>query len=444
MSQAMLTLLSWRSPAIGILLLAVAGCGDENGVSPPKDTLAPGLVSDLTARAKSDSSIMLEWTAPGEDAASGTAKEYDFRYSTTALTLATEGGWEAATQIPSPAPMPSGTVQQLQVTGLLQRTTYYFALLARDEAGNSTHLSNLAAARTFERAPSLTLQWGGLGNGDGQFRSPTGLALDRVGGVVYVADPQNSRVEKFDFNGNFLDSWRLDIATENPTSMAVDPFGDLYIGSSAGGVRKYDSSGTTLSTLPGPGGNWSAVCTDLEGNVYISRFDGGEKCWIDKYDRSGTLLFSWATKHLPSAMAVGPGEVIYSLSNYIAPIPLEFKPRVQKFDSRGALLGGWDPFSGGEADCVSGIDVDPDGTIYISVGCLNVGTPRVLRFDSDESCLGSFRERAGGNDGFNPSGIAVDNQHNIYVLDLGGCRVEKFERDPSVNLVAARPKAMTR
>jgi hypothetical protein len=48
----------------------------------------------------------------------------------------------------TPAPKPAGSLEQFTVTGLIPSTTYYFAIKARDAAGNAS-LSNVATATTL-------------------------------------------------------------------------------------------------------------------------------------------------------------------------------------------------------------------------------------------------------------------------------------------------------
>jgi len=40
-------------------------------------------------------------------------------------------------------------------------------------------------------------KWGSLGEGNGQFNRPTGVALKNTGARVYIADYYNSRVQHF-------------------------------------------------------------------------------------------------------------------------------------------------------------------------------------------------------------------------------------------------------
>ena len=110
------------------------------------DTRAPGQVTNLTATKPTTTSIRLSWKAPGDDGAAGKADSYDIRYHTSEITI---DNWEEATKVVTPpAPLGGGTTQKFVVDGLDADTLYYFALIAEDEAGNVSPLSNVASART--------------------------------------------------------------------------------------------------------------------------------------------------------------------------------------------------------------------------------------------------------------------------------------------------------
>jgi streptogramin lyase len=49
-------------------------------------------------------------------------------------------------------------------------------------------------------------QWGSPGTGPGQFQQPHGVAVDDRG-VIYVADRNNARLQRFDLNGNYVGKW---------------------------------------------------------------------------------------------------------------------------------------------------------------------------------------------------------------------------------------------
>jgi DNA-binding beta-propeller fold protein YncE len=95
--------------------------------------------------------------------------------------------------------------------------------------------------------------WGTAGNGDGQFKDHTSVAVDPTTNKVYVADPRNKRIQIFDQNGKFLSKWSV------PEWGDAAGFEDLAIDSRAGrlyassahlnGVFVFDLNGTRLGSL---------------------------------------------------------------------------------------------------------------------------------------------------------------------------------------------------
>ena len=85
-------------------------------------------------------SVSLTWTAPGDDSLSGTASQYDLRYSTSPITAT---NFASATRFSgTPTPSPSGTAEHVTVTGLSSGTLYYFALKTADEVPNWSGISD--------------------------------------------------------------------------------------------------------------------------------------------------------------------------------------------------------------------------------------------------------------------------------------------------------------
>jgi len=50
-------------------------------------------------------------------------------------------------------------------------------------------------------------EWGSPGDGPSQFRIPHAIAIDREG-IIYVADRENGRIQRFNSQGHYLDEWR--------------------------------------------------------------------------------------------------------------------------------------------------------------------------------------------------------------------------------------------
>lgn len=98
-------------------------------------------------------SIVLNWTAPGDDGAIGTATSYDLRWSAskpdTTNAAAMAAWWAGATKVaPLPSPATAGSGEAVTVTPstpFLTGTTYYFVIRATDDAGNVGGYSNVAS-----------------------------------------------------------------------------------------------------------------------------------------------------------------------------------------------------------------------------------------------------------------------------------------------------------
>jgi hypothetical protein len=75
-------------------------------------------------------------------------------------------------------------------------------------------------------------KWGSLGHGDGQFYCPYGIAIDSSGNV-YVADTDNSRIQKFTSGGSFIAKWGSGGSGDGqfyyPFGIAVDSSGNVYV-----------------------------------------------------------------------------------------------------------------------------------------------------------------------------------------------------------------------
>ena len=112
---------------------------DRLGV-PIVDLVAPGAVTDLTATIVGPNTVRLRWTASGDDGAAGRARGYDIRRSTAPLT---EAAFPTASHAPSTRPSAPGARDSVDVVGLPEGFTYYFALRVVDDGGNAGAMSNV-------------------------------------------------------------------------------------------------------------------------------------------------------------------------------------------------------------------------------------------------------------------------------------------------------------
>jgi hypothetical protein len=121
------------------------GADESDGDFTVRDVRRPAAIGDLSVEALGRHTVTLMWTAPGDDSLSGTANEYDLRYSTTTITDANFG---SATQVTIGAPDTSGTAECAGVSDLNVCTTYYFAIKTADEVGNWSAISNVPSGKT--------------------------------------------------------------------------------------------------------------------------------------------------------------------------------------------------------------------------------------------------------------------------------------------------------
>jgi hypothetical protein len=77
-----------------------------------------------------------------------------------------------------------------------------------------------ANGRIIEYTPvgQKVREWGRRGSGPGEFNLPHAIAIDKRG-VVYVADRENGRVQRFDLGGRWLGEWVTD---GNPYTLVMD------------------------------------------------------------------------------------------------------------------------------------------------------------------------------------------------------------------------------
>jgi DNA-binding beta-propeller fold protein YncE len=124
---------------------------------------------------------------------------------------------------------------------------------------------------------------GGAPGGDfGRFSYPTYVAVDALGNV-YVSDTLNSRVQKFDPEGNFVTSFGQ-LGTnwgefDKPKGVAVDSFGNVYVVDSGwSNVQIFNPKGQVLLFFGGRG-----PVPGMLKNPLAVAIDGGNRIYVGDY-----------------------------------------------------------------------------------------------------------------------------------------------------------------
>jgi hypothetical protein len=101
-------------------------------------------------------------------------------------------------------------------------------------------------------------EWGTPGQGPGQFHLPHGIAIDR-NSILYVADRENGRIQRFTLEGRYLGEWG-DLG--KTFSLKITPGGELWMGTqprnvpngTGGWIVKVDRrTGKVLGAMPSGG-----------------------------------------------------------------------------------------------------------------------------------------------------------------------------------------------
>ena len=133
----------------------------------------------------------------------------------------------------------------------------------------------------FDKDGNFVKSWGERGTSPGDFNTPHSLVVDN-NDIIYVADRGNSRIQTFDTDGNLKNVWRLPTA---PWSLCLTngPNPVMFVGS-VSKVYKMDLSGKILGQFGRPGRMQGTIdsihaiaCPDEKtlylANLYSSRFD---------------------------------------------------------------------------------------------------------------------------------------------------------------------------
>lgn len=200
--------------------------GQFLGILTDADSTPPPAVSDLAvdANTKGVSYLWLNWTAPSDPGHTNAAAYYDLRYSPQPITAA---NWANATPAETVFffPSPGGTAETFKVANLSPGVTYYFAVRARDLAGNLAAISNVAQGQTkaavagdFEVLWSLEFNNPGedpTAKGDWKHRTPGQTAFNPAtqvaGGVLKCKsfNPLLDTTPKNNFTEDFIVETRM-------------------------------------------------------------------------------------------------------------------------------------------------------------------------------------------------------------------------------------------
>jgi DNA-binding beta-propeller fold protein YncE len=373
----------------------------------------------------------------------------------------------------------------------------------------------VASSQMVFAEPSFSLEFGSFGTGDGKFKAPSGLALDTGNNLLYVADAENDRIQIIDVDGNCSGSDELanDVCFEDefggsgngegefdsPTALVLDTGSDLlYIvdsgndrvqiidvdgncgndelandvcfvdefGGSGNGEGEFDlPSGLALDTVT----NYLYIADTNNNRIQIIDVDGNcdsnddeylanDVCFVDEFGGSGNGEGEF---DLPSGLA------LHTDNNFLYVADSD-NNQIQIIDVDGNCSGNVeladnicfvDEFGGtgdekGEFKSPSGLTLDvSNDLLYIA----DTDNERIQIIDVDGNCSGSeeltddvcFEDEYGevGNDDGEfdvPTALVLNTGDDLlYVADTDNNRIqilELSESSASSNDAPSRPR----
>ena len=129
-------------------------------------------------------------------------------------------------------------------------------------------------------------EWGTKGTASRQFRVPHGLALDGHG-RIYVADRENSRLQRFDTAGRYAAEWPGTQKLGRVFAVAVSPRGMVYVACKDGAVAVaiLDAMLRPVAQIPFDSAQFvtpHAIAVDGDSVIYIADTGGAR---VVKYAR---------------------------------------------------------------------------------------------------------------------------------------------------------------
>ena len=153
-----------------------------------------------------------------------------------------------------------------------------------------------ARVHRFSPEGDLLHSWGEPGPGQGQFRLPHNIWIDKKD-RVWIADRENHRVQIFDIEGTFLDQW-TDLF--RPTHVFIDKDETVYISELSRRISIFSIDGRLLARW----GNEShslkeplfvgphVICVDSRGDVYVGEVAKS----FGKVDRGARIIQKFRLK----------------------------------------------------------------------------------------------------------------------------------------------------
>ena len=268
---------------------------------------------------------------------------------------------------------------------------------------------------------------GGKGTDEGQFDSPTGIAVDANGNIL-VADTNNGRIQKFSPTGTFLSTIGSKGSGHGqlgePNGIAIDRAGNIYVAEVAHNhrVQKLAPDGKFIAEWKGPELGFYGprrIAIGPDDSIYV--VDQGH-ARIVKLSPDGRVLAVWGSKGAGDGQFDDPTSVAVDPTTNKVYVADPRNRRIQVFDPNGKFLTKWVIAEWGRPAGFEDVAIDSKtGRLYASSAHIDV----VLIFDLNGTRIGSLTPKP-PNRLEGPSAMALVNR-TLYVLNMTGNHVSAID-----------------
>lgn len=247
-------------------------------------------------------------------------------------------------------------------------------------------------------------KWGSAGTGSSQFNAPRGVQIGSDG-HPYVCDYGNDRLQRFDDNAShaFVES----ISQANPDGIGIATGDVLWVSNADGDtLAEWDEQADALSAP-------TAIATNQStGRIYVGD-DGNDR--IVFLDSDGSYLGQWGSFGSAAGQFAGiAGMAIHPTSDEV--YVTDSSGRVQVFNADGAYQRVW--IAG---TTPTGITIQ--GHVFVTDNSDDV----VREYTTAGDSIGTIGATGSGDGQLSfPIGIGFDSSGNLFVVDQGNNRVQKF------------------
>ncbi len=293
--------------------------------------------------------------------------------------------------------------------------------------------------QVFSAAGVFLYSWGNYGSNEGQFIAPQAIDID-ADGHVYVVDRGNNRIQVFTADGLYLHSWGSNVQTnfgspgnsdwlgngefDEPLGISISPSGKVFVLDARNErlqiftkdgqfIQKFGAKGSGQNELSFP------ISSSVSPNGWVYTADMSNNR-IQVFTENGKFITNWGEKGANNGQFKHPVDITVD-SNGTVFVADSGNNRIQVFTSEGIFINSWKN-AGNEGEFLdrpSGVAVSNEGLVYV------IDRNFVHLYTPEGGHISSWGSSGSGNEfgflsDFNPTGISVDIEGNVYVSEGSG------------------------